>query len=148
MGRGIVNMKKTFVMSRLCLLFLILACISGSALAIINQNPSITDQSNRINTFTDVLNRIDTVTHAVSQEELRDINNSEAMITNIGNIIPHDVDIRVLNALRIAFTGRIIFYTESLTQNIPNVLRATLSLDAVTRNFDARVQQNSQSTNN
>lgn len=143
-------MKKTFVVSGLCFLFLTLICISGSALVIINRNPSITDQSNRINTFTDVLNRIDIVTHAVSQEELRNINNSETMITNIENIIPHDVDIRVLNALRVAFTGRIIFYTsnESLMQNISNVLRATLSLDAVTRNFDARVQQNAQLINN
>jgi hypothetical protein len=101
-------MKKTFVMSGLCLLFLTLASISGSAVAIPDQNPSTSNpifiNINRTNTLVNRLDIMDNVANILSQEELMNINNS---ITSLGNVVLHEGSTLVLNFFR----GAIIVFT-------------------------------------
>jgi hypothetical protein len=140
-------MKKTFLLAGLYFLFLASIYISGSAVASPHQNPSTSNltsrNTNHMDIFINTLNEIDAITNTTQQEDLTD--NHEAIITRIGNVIPHDGSVLILNSLRIVFTGRIVAFTnESFGTNILNILRATASLDAVVREFDSRLQQNAQ----
>jgi hypothetical protein len=84
----VINMKKTFVLPRLCFLFLTLVCISGSALAnphqnSSNSNPIFIININHTDTFANTVSVMnDDLPNIIPQEELRGINNSEVIITS------------------------------------------------------------------